>query len=87
MSHSNGRAPYWLNGGWTVHELGVVSEEAVRFLADVDFGFRADAACLLYQPQVTVDTPVLVHMGFVMEELDEKRADEALTLRKEIAGE
>jgi hydrogenase maturation factor len=56
-------------------------------MADVDFGFRADAACLLYQPQVTVDTPVLVHMGFVMEELDEKRADEALTLRKEIAGE
>jgi Zn finger protein HypA/HybF involved in hydrogenase expression len=36
MSYSNGRAPYWLNGGWTVHDLGVVSEEAVRFLAEVD---------------------------------------------------
>ena len=48
---------------------------------------RALKRSLLYQPQVTVDTPVLVHMGFVMEELDEARADEALALRKEIAGE
>jgi hydrogenase expression/formation protein HypC len=56
-------------------------------MAEVDFGFRTDTACLLYQPQVTVDTPVLVHMGFVMEELDEQRADDALALRKEIAGE
>jgi hydrogenase maturation factor len=36
---------------------------------------------------VTVDTVVLVHMGFVMEELDEERATDALALRKEIAGE
>lgn len=56
-------------------------------MAEVDFGFRTDPACLLYQPQVTVDTPVLVHMGFVVEELDEARADEALALRREIAGE
>jgi hydrogenase expression/formation protein HypC len=56
-------------------------------MAEVDFGFRTETACLLYEPQVTVDTPVLVHMGFVMEELDEARANEALALRKEIAGE
>ncbi len=56
-------------------------------MAEVDFGFRTETACLLYQPQVTVDTPVLVHMGFVMEELDEERADDALALRKEIVGD
>lgn len=54
-------------------------------MAEVDFGQRTDQACLLYQPQVTEGTPVLVHMGFVMEELDEQRASDALALRKEIA--
>jgi len=56
-------------------------------MAEVDFGFRTETACLLYQPHVTVDAAVLVHMAFVMEELDEERAGEALALRKEIAGE
>jgi hydrogenase expression/formation protein HypC len=56
-------------------------------MAEVDYGSRTDAACLLYQPEATIGTPVLVHMGFVMEELDEARAADALALRKEIAGE
>ena len=56
-------------------------------MAEVDFGTRTDAVCLLYQPQATINSPVLVHMGFVMEELDEERANDALALRKEIAGE
>lgn len=56
-------------------------------MAEVDFGTRTDIACLLYQPQATIDSPVLVHMGFVMEELEEERAADALALRKEIAGE
>ena len=55
-------------------------------MAEVDFGQRTDAVCLLYHPEVTVDAVVLVHMGFVMEELDEERANDALALRKEIAG-
>jgi hydrogenase expression/formation protein HypC len=54
-------------------------------MAEVDFGVRIEPVCLLYQPQVTVDTPVLVHMGFVMEELDEQRAHDALALRRKIA--
>jgi hydrogenase expression/formation protein HypC len=56
-------------------------------MAEVDFGSRTDTVCLLYQPEATIGTPVLVHMGFVMEELDEERANDALALRKEIAGE
>ncbi len=56
-------------------------------MAEVDFGLRVDTACLLYHPEVTVDAAVLVHMGFVMEELDDERASDALALRKEIAGE
>jgi hydrogenase expression/formation protein HypC len=61
-------------------------EESGVPMAEVDFGHRADEVCLLYHPEVTVDTVVLVHMGFVMEELDEERATDALALRKEIAG-
>ena len=56
-------------------------------MAEVDFGSRTDTVCLLYQPEAAVGTAVLVHMGFVMEELDEERAQDALALRKEIAGE
>lgn len=56
-------------------------------MAEVDFGSRTDTVCLLYKPEATVGTSVLVHMGFVMEELDEERAQDALALRKEIAGE
>lgn len=54
-------------------------------MAEVDFGHRTDEVCLLYYPEVTAGTPVLVHMGFVMEELDEQRVSDALALRKEIA--
>jgi hydrogenase expression/formation protein HypC len=56
-------------------------------MAEIDYGSRTDAACLLYQPAAAIGTAVLVHMGFVMEELDEERAQDALALRKEIAGE
>jgi hydrogenase expression/formation protein HypC len=56
-------------------------------MAQVDFGSRCDDVCLLYHPEATIGAPVLVHMGFVMEELDEERAQDALALRKEIAGE
>jgi hydrogenase expression/formation protein HypC len=56
-------------------------------MAEVDFGTRTDAVCLLYHPEAAAGTPVLVHMGFAMEELDEERAQDALELRKEIAGE
>jgi hydrogenase expression/formation protein HypC len=62
-------------------------DEAGVPMAEVDFGSRTDDVCLLYQPEATIGAPVLVHMGFVMEELDEERAGDALALRKEIAGE
>ena len=62
-------------------------DEAGVPMAKVDFGSRVDDVCLLYQPGATIGTAVLVHMGFVMEELDEERAQDALALRKEIAGE
>jgi hydrogenase maturation factor len=55
-------------------------------MAEVDFGSRTDTVCLLYQPEAAVGAAVLVHMGFVMEELGEERAQDALALRKEIAG-
>lgn len=35
MSFSSGPGPYWPNGGSKVHEVGVVSEAASRFLAAV----------------------------------------------------
>ncbi len=56
-------------------------------MAEVDYGNHREPACLLYQPQVSVGTPVLVHTGFVVEELDERRAEDALALRKEMADD
>ena len=39
------------------------------------------AVCLMYHPDVTVGTPVLAHMGFVIEVLDEQRLADAEALR------
>lgn len=56
-------------------------------MAEVDFGIRTETVSRLYTPDVDLGAPVLVHMGFVLEELTEERAADALALRKEIAGE
>lgn len=39
------------------------------------------AVCLMYHPDATVGTPVLAHMGFVLEILDEERFADAEALR------
>ena len=45
-------------------------------------GQAADrAVCLMYHPDVAVGTPVLAHMGFVIEVLDDERLAGAEALR------
>jgi len=39
------------------------------------------AVCLSYFPEVTAGTPVLAHMGFVLEVLDNQRLAAAQSLR------
>lgn len=42
------------------------------------------AVCLMYHPEVAVGTPVLAHMGFVLEILDDERLADAEMFRSGI---
>ena len=42
------------------------------------------AVCLLYVPDVSAGDDVLVHLGFAVERLDPRRAEEAHALRQEL---
>lgn len=50
-------------------------------MAEVESSDTSTAACLLYHPGVSVGDNVLVHMGFVVDVLDEQLASEARGLR------
>lgn len=47
-------------------------------MADVDFGGIQKEVCLEYIPDVTVGEYVVVHVGFAIQRLDEKSANETL---------
>ena len=57
----------WDEGGLPMGRISGQSEER--------------AVCLAYHPDVTIGTPVLAHMGFVLEVLDDERLAAAETLR------
>lgn len=50
-------------------------------MASVDVPGRSLDVCLLYHPDCAVGDDVLVHMGFVVEVLDDETAGDARTLR------
>jgi hydrogenase expression/formation protein HypC len=47
-------------------------------MAEVDFGGVRKAVCMQYIPDVRVDEYVVVHVGFAIQRLDEKSAQETL---------
>lgn len=47
-------------------------------MADVDFGGVRKEVCLQYIPDVTVGEYVVVHVGFAIQRLDERSAQETL---------
>ncbi|WP_241834988.1 HypC/HybG/HupF family hydrogenase formation chaperone [Pseudofrankia asymbiotica] len=47
-------------------------------MAEVDFGGVSKDVCLAYLPEVAVDDYVIVHVGFAIQRLDERRALETL---------
>ena len=47
-------------------------------MAEVDFGGVRKDVCLAYLPEATVDDYVIVHVGFAIQRLDERRALETL---------
>jgi hydrogenase maturation factor len=66
--------------------VGVVMkvwEERGVPLALVDVGSTTETACLLASPEVAEGTSVLVHLGFVVEVLDPRSAEDARRLRAE----
>ncbi|MCW2808375.1 MAG: hydrogenase [Marmoricola sp.] len=47
-------------------------------MAEVDFGGVTKQVCLQYIPDVAIDEYVVVHVGFAIQRLDEKSAQETL---------
>ena len=51
----------------------------------VDFGGALREACLSYVPEAAVGDYVLIHVGFAINRLSEKEAQETLAILQEIA--
>lgn len=47
-------------------------------MAEVDFGGVRKEVCLQYLPEVTIGDYVIVHVGFAIQRLDERSAQETL---------
>ena len=55
-----------------------VTERDGTTMAQVDFGGLRKEVCLAYIPDVQVDEYVIVHVGFAIQRLDEKSAQDTL---------
>jgi hydrogenase expression/formation protein HypC len=55
-----------------------VTEQDGTTMADVDFGGVRKEVCLAYIPDVQEGEYVIVHVGFAIQRLDEKSAQETL---------
>jgi hydrogenase maturation factor len=55
-------------------------------MAAVEVPGRSLDACLLYHPDAGVGDQVLVHMGFVVDVLDDETATDARELRAGLSG-
>ncbi len=55
-----------------------VHERDETVMADVDFGGVQKEVCLEYIPEVTVGDYVVVHVGFAIQRLDERSAQQTL---------
>jgi hydrogenase expression/formation protein HypC len=53
-------------------------------MGKVDFGGIAKEVCLAYTPDVRVGNYVLVHVGFAINAIDEKEAEEVFALLREL---
>ena len=54
------------------------TEQDGTLMAEVDFGGLRKEVCLAYIPDVQVDDYVIVHVGFAIQRLDEKSAQQTL---------
>ena len=57
--------------------LSVTEKDGIQ-MAEVDFGGLRKEVCLDYIPDVEIDEYVIVHVGFAIQRLDEKSAQETL---------
>jgi len=55
-----------------------ISEQDGTTMAQVDFGGVRKEVCLAYIPDAQVDEYVIVHVGFAIQRLDERSAQETL---------
>ena len=63
--------------------MKIVSKEGDNVVAEVD-GVRKEASVMLLGEEVTVGDYVIVHAGFAISKLDEKYAEETLSLMREV---
>ena len=55
-----------------------ITEQDGTTMADVDFGGLRKEVCLAYIPDVQVGEYVIVHVGFAIQRLDERSAQDTL---------
>lgn len=55
-----------------------IAERDDTLMADVDFGGVTKEVCLAYVPDAVVGEYVVVHVGFAIQRLDEKSAQQTL---------
>lgn len=55
-----------------------IAEVDATLMAEVDFGGVRKQVCLQYIPDAQIDDYVVVHVGFAIQRLDEKSAQETL---------
>jgi hydrogenase expression/formation protein HypC len=55
-----------------------ITEQDGTTMAQVDFGGVRKEVCLAYIPDAQVDEYVIVHVGFAIQRLDERSAQETL---------
>jgi hydrogenase expression/formation protein HypC len=55
-----------------------IAEVDATLMAEVDFGGVQKSVCLQYIPDAVVGEYVVVHVGFAIQRLDEKSAQETL---------
>ena len=63
--------------------MKIVSREGDSVVAEVD-GVQKEASIMLLGEEVTVGDYVIVHAGFAISKLDEKYAEETLSLMREV---
>lgn len=64
--------------------ISIIDNQSTVRMAKVDFAGIIKEICLEYVPEANVGDYVIVHVGFALNKIDEKEAEETLKMIKEM---